>query len=117
MLYIVAFSLVACQDAAPISDEPLDQQELIENATTYFNQMLAGDFDTLYSDLPKVFKKILLLKQYKLIGTKKLKKLVDCPKIQHQTSPVMCQKKVSNIVWSLLFPVKREISRYSLTIP
>lgn len=65
----------------------------------------------------KVFKKILLLKQYKLIGTKKLKKLVDCPKIQHQTSPVMCQKKVSNIVWSLLFPVKREISRYSLTIP
>ena len=47
------FSLVACQDAAPISDEPLDQQELIENATTYFNQMLAGDFDTLYSDLPK----------------------------------------------------------------
>ena len=65
----------------------------------------------------KAFKKILLLKQYKPIGTKKLKKSVDCLKIRHQTSPVMYQRKVSKTVWSLLFPVKREISKYSLTIP
>lgn len=36
---LLPFSLVACQDAAPISNEPLNQQGLVENATAYFNQI------------------------------------------------------------------------------
>ena len=46
-------SLCACQDAAPVSDETVDEQAIIENATNYFNLMLEGDFETLFNDLPK----------------------------------------------------------------
>lgn len=45
-------SLCACQQAASTPAKPPDQEELIESATSYFNQMLSGDFETLYNDLP-----------------------------------------------------------------
>ena len=50
---LLVCSLCACQEAAPTSSKTPDQQELIDNATAYFNQMLEGNFDTLYSELPK----------------------------------------------------------------
>ncbi len=36
--------LCACQDAVPVSDETMDEQAIIKNATNYFNLMLEGDF-------------------------------------------------------------------------
>ena len=50
---LLVCSLCACQEVAPTSSKTPDQQDMIDDATAYFNQMLEGDFDTLYSELPK----------------------------------------------------------------
>lgn len=46
-------SLCACQQAATSSGEAPDQQAITEEATTYFNQMINGDFETLFNALPQ----------------------------------------------------------------
>ena len=107
---LLVCSLCACQEAAPTSSKTPDQQELIDNATAYFNQMLEGNFDTLYSEL-------LLPKLCKPTGAKKLKKLEGCQKMQSRIYHVMFQKKANKTVWNLLSPVKKEISKCLSTIP
>ena len=39
---LFAFSLCACQQAAPSSGEAPDQQAITEEATEYFNQVMAN---------------------------------------------------------------------------
>jgi len=41
---LFAFSLCACQQAAPSSSEAPDQQAITEEATEYFNQMMDADY-------------------------------------------------------------------------
>ena len=43
---LLVCSLCACQEVAPTSSKTPDQQDMIDDATE-------GDFDTLYSELPK----------------------------------------------------------------
>ena len=50
---LFAFSLSACQQAAPSSSEAPDQQANTEEATEYFNQMMDGDFETFFNALPQ----------------------------------------------------------------
>ena len=50
---LFAFSLCACQQAAPPSSEAPDQQAITEEATEYFNQMMDGDFETFFNALPQ----------------------------------------------------------------
>lgn len=50
---LLIVSLCACQETAPASSEAPDQQAITEDATAYFNQMLEGDFETLFNDLPE----------------------------------------------------------------
>ena len=50
---LFAFSLCACQQAAPSSGEAPDQQAITEEATEYFNQMMDGDFETFFNALPQ----------------------------------------------------------------
>ena len=50
---LFAFSLCACQQAAPSSSEVPDQQAIKEEATEYFNQMMDGDFKTFFNALPQ----------------------------------------------------------------
>ena len=50
---LFAFSLCACQQAAPSSSEAPDQQAITEEATEYFNQMMDGDFETFFNALPQ----------------------------------------------------------------
>lgn len=101
---MLLFSLVACQDAAPTSNEPLNQQELIENATTYFNQMLAGDFDTLYSDLPKGVQENTSVEAIRADWDEEIEKVGGLPK---DTTPDI----------SCYVPEKREQNRVEFVIP
>ena len=50
---LFTFSLCACQQAAPSSSGAPDQQDITEEATEYFNQMLDGDFETFFNALPQ----------------------------------------------------------------
>ena len=50
---LLVFSLCACQQAAPSSGEAPDQQAITEEATEYFNQMMDGDFETFFNELPQ----------------------------------------------------------------
>ena len=50
---LLACSLCACQQAAPSSSGAPDQQDITEEATEYFNQMLDGDFETFFNALPQ----------------------------------------------------------------
>ena len=50
---LFAFSLCACQQAAPSASEAPDQQAIIEKATEYFHQMMEGDFETFFHALPQ----------------------------------------------------------------
>lgn len=101
---LLLFSLVACQDAAPISDEPLNQQELIENATAYFNQMLAGDFDTLYSDLPKGVQENTSVEAIQADWDEEIEKVGGLP--EDTTSDISCY-----------VPEKSEQNRVEFVIP
>lgn len=50
---LLACFLCACQQVASSSHEVPDQQAITEEATEYFNQMMAGDFETFFNALPQ----------------------------------------------------------------
>lgn len=50
---LLACFLCACQQVASSSHEAPDQQAITEEATEYFNQMMAGDFETFFNALPQ----------------------------------------------------------------
>lgn len=51
--FVLICSLSACQKAVSPSGDAPDEQTIVEDATAYFNQMLSGDFETLYNALPQ----------------------------------------------------------------
>jgi hypothetical protein len=56
LFMIFTFTLTACQKKAEPADTP-DEDEIIKEATEYFEQMRAGDFETFYNALPEGVKK------------------------------------------------------------
>lgn len=50
---LLACFLCACQQAALSSSETPDQQEITEEATEYFKQMMDGNFETFFNALPQ----------------------------------------------------------------
>jgi len=80
LFMIFTFTLTACQKKAEPADTP-DEDEIIKEATEYFEQMRAGDFETFYNALPEGVKnRQSLLKPYRRHGMKQQKKPGDCRK-------------------------------------
>ncbi len=50
---LLACFLCACQQDALSSSETPDQQEITEEATEYFKQMMDGNFETFFNALPQ----------------------------------------------------------------
>lgn len=50
---LLACSLCACQQTTSSYREAPDQQDITEEATEHFNQMLDGDFETFFNALPQ----------------------------------------------------------------
>ena len=101
---LFAFSLCACQQAAPPSSEAPDQQAITEEATEYFNQMMDGDFETFFNALPQGVQDNTSAE-------------AGCRRTLPRRCPAMCRNTPTKSVLNLSFPVKRAISKYSSTIP
>ena len=114
---LFAFSLCACQQAAPSSSEAPDQQAITEEATEYFNQMMDGDFETFFNALPQGVQDNTSAEAIQETWEEEAESWADCRRTLPRRCPVMCRNTPTKSVLNLSFPVKRAISKCSSTIP
>ena len=113
---LFAFSLCACQQAAPPSSEAPDQQAITEEATEYFNQMMDGDFETFFNALPQGVQDNTSAEAIQETWKEEADKLGGCRRTLPRRCPAMCRNTLTKSVLNLSFLVTKAISKYSSTI-